>query len=160
VARREAREPSHARAAASPPTAPATCPVIATGKEQEIKIAAMLSRPRFGLNVFWDCASEALPRGTSRSARFYGVFWEQCMQSGFEQALDEGIDWDLTLDYDSLFTSKHVQLLIDALGQNPEIDAVAALQCRRGRPLPLAVRADGQMPLTGGPCRFGRRTSA
>jgi hypothetical protein len=57
----------------------------------------------------------------------------------------------LTLDYDTLFTSKHVQHAHRRARQNPQIDAIAALQCRRGRPLPLAVRADGQMPLTGGP---------
>ncbi len=126
-------------------------PVIATGKEQEIKIAAILSRPRFGLNVFWDCASEALAPWHIPIRSFYGVFWGQCMETAMEEALNEGIDWILTLDYDSLFTSRHVQQLIDALGQDPKIDAIAALQCRRGRPLPLCVRADGTMELTGRP---------
>lgn len=130
---------------------PASVPVLATGKEQEIKIVALLSRPRFGLNVFWDCASEALAPWHIPVRSFYGVFWGMCMQKGLEDALAEGIDWVLTLDYDTLFTSQHVQQLIDAMGQNPGIDAIAALQCRRGRPLPLAVRADGQMPISGGP---------
>jgi hypothetical protein len=126
-------------------------PALATGKEQEVKIVALLSRPRWGLNVFWDCASEALAPWSIPIQSFYGVFWGQCMQTGMEEAVNSGIDWIVTLDYDSMFTSKHVQQLIDALGQHPEIDAIAGLQCRRGRPLPLAVRADGSMPLTGGP---------
>jgi hypothetical protein len=127
-------------------------PVLATGKEQEIKIAAMLSRPRFGLNCFWDCASEALaPWHIPIQKLLRGVLGASAWRRGFEDNIAEGVDWIVTLDYDTLFTSKHVQQLIDALGQNPEIDAIAALQCRRGRPLPLAVRADGQMPLTGGP---------
>lgn len=126
-------------------------PVLATGKEQEIKIAAILSRPRFGLNVFWDCASEALAPWHIPIQSFYGVFWNQCVERALEDNIAAGMDWIITLDYDTLFTSKHLQLLIDALGQNPHIDAIAGLQCRRGRPLPLAVRADGAMPLTGGP---------
>jgi hypothetical protein len=129
----------------------AAAPVLATGKEQEIKIAAILSRPRFGLNVFFDCASEALAPWHIPIQSFYGVFWNQCMERGFEDNIAAGIDWILALDYDTLFTSRHVQMLIDCLAQNPQIDAIAPLQCRRGRPLPLAVKADGALPLTGGP---------
>jgi hypothetical protein len=130
---------------------PANTAVLATGKEEEIKIAALLSRPRFGLNCFWDMASEALSPWGIPIQSFYGVFWGQCMQTALEENVANGIDWILTLDYDSAFTSKHVQQLIDVLGTNPQIDAVCGLQVRRGRPLPLAVRADGQMRLTGGP---------
>ncbi len=130
---------------------PKSVPSLATGKEQEIRIAAVLSRPRFGLNVFWDCASEALSPWHIPIQSFYGVFWNQCMERAFEDNIAAGMDWILTLDYDSLMTSRHIQLLIDALAQNPQIDAIAPLQCRRGRPLPLAVRSDGTMPLTGGP---------
>jgi hypothetical protein len=129
----------------------ASTPVLAKGDEQEIKICAVLSRPRFGLNVFFDCASEALNPWHIPIQSFYGVFWGQCMQKAMEDNIAQGVDWILTLDYDTLFTSKHVQLLIDALGQNPEIDAISALQPRRGRPLPLMVRPDGQAPMTGGP---------
>lgn len=135
------------------PVPEAAPPTLATGKEQEIKIAAVLSRPRFGLNVFWDCASEALAPWHIPIQSFYGVFWGSCMQKAFEDNIAEGIDWILTLDYDTLFTSRHVQLLIDALGQHAEIDAIAALQPRRGRPLPLMVRSDGEAPMTGGPVR-------
>ncbi len=126
-------------------------PTIATGKEQEIKIAAILSRPRFGLNVFWDCASEALAPWHIPIQSFYGVFWNMCMERAFENNIAEGVDWILTLDYDSMITSRHIQLLIDALAQNPNIDAIAPLQCRRGRPLPLAVKADGTMAMNGQP---------
>ncbi len=129
-------------------------PTIATGVEQEIKIAAILSRPRFGLNIFWDCASEALAPWHIPIQSFYGVFWNMCMERAFETNIAQNVDWILTLDYDTMFSSKHVQMLIDAMGQNPHIDAIAALQCRRGRPLPLCVRADGTMQMTGGPVQM------
>jgi len=120
---------------------------------QEIKVAAMMSRPRFGLNCFWDCASEALAPWGIPLRSFYGVFWGQFMQRGMEEALDEGIDWILCLDYDTMFTSKHLQKLIDSLGRDQSIDAIAALQVRRGRPFPLAVSQDGKVPITGGPVK-------
>ncbi len=126
-------------------------PTIATGVEQEIKITALLSRPRFGLNCFWDAASEALAPWHIPVQSFYGVFWGQCMQKALETSIADGVDWILTLDYDTLFNSSHVQKLIDCLGQNPNIDAVAGLQVRRGRPLALMVRPDGLAKMTGGP---------
>ncbi len=133
------------------PTKPAPVSVLTTDKQQELKVCALLSRPRWGLNVFWDCASEALSPWGIPIQSFYGVFWESCMQTGLKENLDAGMDWILTLDYDSMFTSNHIQQLIDALAQNPEIDAIAPLQVRRGRPLPLMVREDGKAPMTGGP---------
>jgi hypothetical protein len=73
------------------------------------------------------------------------------MEKAMEDNIAAGVDWILTLDYDSMFTSKHLQMLIDAMAQNPSIDAIAALQPRRGRPLPLMVRPDGTAEMTGGP---------
>ncbi len=135
----------------SPAPVTPPCPVLATGVEREIKICAVLSRPRYGTNTFWDCANEALAPWKIPIQSFYGVFWGQCMQTAMEQNIEKGVDWILTLDYDSMFTSQHVDMLINCLGQHPEIDAVAPLQCRRGRPLPLMVRSDGQAQMTGGP---------
>jgi hypothetical protein len=138
---------------APPAPAQASTPVLTTGKEQEIKIAAILSRPRFGLNVFFDCASEALAPWHIPIQSSYGVFWGMTMERMMEENIATGIDWILTLDYDTLFTAKHVQSLIDALARNPDIDAIAALQPRRGKPTPLAVKPDGALPLTGGPVK-------
>ncbi len=143
--------PATADAAPNPVDKATATPFIATGLEKEIKIAAILSRPRFGLNVFFDFASEALAPWHIPLQSFYSVFWEQGMTKGMEDSIAAGVDWIITLDFDSAFTARHVQQLIDVLGQNPQIDAIAPLQIRRGRPLPLAVRADGQMPMTGGP---------
>ncbi len=104
---------------------------------QDIKVAAILSRPRFGLNDFWDCATTALAPFNIPLRSFKGVFWGQCMQRAFNECVEDGVDWILTLDYDSLFTAQHVSTLLDTLGQHPEIDALAALQQRRGSPFPL-----------------------
>lgn len=127
---------------------------LASAVGKEIKVSTLLSRPRFGLNAFFDCASEGLAPWGIPLQSFYGVFWGQHMQTGMEQAQEEGIDWVLCLDYDSMFTSKHLQKLIDAIGNDPNIDAIAALQVRRGRPLPIAVGENGQnIVMTGGPVK-------
>ena len=59
------------------------------------------------------------------------------MQDGLEDMQKKGVDWVLCLDYDTVFTKYHVDTLMGHLGDNPEIDAVAALQTRRRHKEPL-----------------------
>lgn len=126
-----------------------------------IKVAAILSRPRVGFNDFWDCATTALQTLHIPLRSFKGVFWGQCMQRAFNECCEQGIDWILTLDYDSLFTAEHISRLFEHLGRRPDIDAIAALQCRRGQKFPLMtvghntkVELDGQ-PLLATTAHFG-----
>jgi hypothetical protein len=65
-----------------------------------------------GWNPHWGCHLEALrPLNIPLKLKF-GCWWEH----GISDALDEcraiGVDWVLTLDYDSMFSSKHVNDLI------------------------------------------------
>ena len=104
---------------------------------QDIKIAAHMTLPRYEAVAARSIAEAALrPLGISL-ATSQGVFWGQCMQRCFNEAIEAGVDWILSLDSDSLFTTQHVSDLLDEFGSHPEADAMAALQCRRGAPFPL-----------------------
>lgn len=102
------------------------------GSAQTIKIRAVMSVPRIGWNDAWMSINKALNPLKIPVETFNGVFWGQCMQRAFEKCLADGVDWILCIDYDSMITAQHVDTLLGHLGDNPEIDAVAALQCRRG----------------------------
>lgn len=102
-----------------------------------VKVATILSRPRLGFNDFWDCAMSELPALGMDLGSHKGVFWGQCMERAFESAVARGCDWILTFDYDTLFTRQHIRSLMQWLKRRPDMDAVAALQCRRGKPFPL-----------------------
>jgi len=65
-----------------------------------------------------------------------GVFYGQCMQRALEAAIGNGADIAVTVDFDSMFTGAHVTRLLQSL-VSYDYDAVAALQCRRGKPFPL-----------------------
>jgi SAM-dependent methyltransferase len=104
----------------------------ATGTSQDIKILAVMSVPRVGWNDAWMSINRALSPLKIPVETFNGVFWGQCMQRSFEKALASGVDWLLCIDYDSMITAQHVDQLLGHFGENPEIDALAALQCRRG----------------------------
>lgn len=104
---------------------------------QRLKVTAVMGIPRFGCNESWGMIYEALlPLGIPL-ARFGGVFWGQCMQRGFNDSVAAGTDWILTIDHDSIFTAKDVSALLDEFARNPHIDALAAMQVRRGSEYPL-----------------------
>lgn len=107
---------------------------------QDIKIQAVMSIPRVGWNDNWGCIHDALRHFGIPVARFNGVFWGQCMQRAFNEALDKGIDWLLTIDFDSMFTAQHVDKLLSWMGQKPEIDALFPLQMRRGHETALVTK--------------------
>ena len=104
---------------------------------QDIKIAAVTSIPRLGFNDHWGCILDALGPFKIPVRRFTGAFWGQHLQTVLEGCVADGLDWVLTLDYDTLFSARHVDALIHAFAQNPKIDALAAMQPRRNTGMPL-----------------------
>ena len=81
-----------------------------------------------------------------------GVFYGQCMQNMLHDALEYGLDYALTIDGDSMFTAKHIQRLLNVISTpDAGIDALAALQCKRGCHYPLASCGEETLTITGAP---------
>lgn len=75
-----------------------------------------------------------------------GVFYQQCMQQMFEDACRDDIEIIITCDMDSIFAEKHIKWLLSNLVNNEHIDALAALQSRRGMANPLlSVETDAKV---------------
>lgn len=108
--------------------------------QSNVKVCAVMSIPRIGWNDCWGQVLEALAPLRIPVRRFTGVFWGQCMQRVFNECVKDGVDWILTIDYDSMFTATHVDQLLGTLGQNPHIDALASMQMRRGQKYPLMTK--------------------
>ncbi len=123
-------------------------PEVATedGEVLSVKIAAIMSIPRIGWNDSWLCITEALRPFGIGLRTFNGVFWGQCMQRVMLEAVEDGVDWILTIDYDSMFTKHHLDEMFRVFGQNPEIDALTPLQPKRGAGTPLCT-AEGKTEL-------------
>lgn len=105
--------------------------------QMELKLGAYLTLPRYEAVVARSQIESALRPLGINLVTSQGVFWGQCMQRMFQSAVDKGLDWILSIDSDSLFTTQHISKLMDVFASNPHIDALAALQCRRGCPFPL-----------------------
>jgi predicted SAM-dependent methyltransferase len=122
--------------------APAEVPATKQ-KSTTIKLGAYLTLPRYEAVASRSLIEQALRALKIELTTSQGVFWGQCMQRMFDKAVNDGIDWILSLDSDSLFTPEQLSLLMDTLASNPHIDALAALQCRRGSPYPLLTTGTG-----------------
>jgi hypothetical protein len=66
-----------------------------------------------------------------------GVFYGQCMQRMLEDALAQGVEIAVTVDSDSCFNGQHLLRLLRVLVSDDKYDAVAAMQLKRGKQLPL-----------------------
>lgn len=119
-------------------TSPATEPKAVT-----VKVGAYLTLPRYESVAARGFIEVALRPHKLELTTTQGVFWGQCMQRMFQDAVDKGLDWILSLDSDSLFTAKQLGELMQIMAGNPHIDALAALQCRRGAKYPLLTSGSG-----------------
>jgi len=112
-------------------------PVLAPVVVQDVKVKAYLTLPRYWATCSRDIIEASIrPFGLSLNTRS-GVFWHQHIQQMFEEACEQGIDWILSFDADTMCTRHDVDRMFGTLGDNPHIDALAALQCRREGDTPL-----------------------
>lgn len=118
---------------------------------KKIKIVAMMTAPRYENTWSRNYIEIALRQAGIPLAVSGGVFYGQCMQMMMERSIDDGVDVALTVDFDSVFTKQHIDVLLSRLCFNEEIDAICAMQCRRGGRTPLAscgekrrVETDGE----------------
>lgn len=117
------------------------------------KVRAIIGMPRIGWNDSWQCIQDSISKLGIPVETHQGCFWWQNMQAGLVRALNDGIDWLLTLDYDSMFLPVHVQRLMEILGERDDIDAIAALQMRRGVETPLFSTGKTSAEFNGQPYR-------
>lgn len=95
------------------------------------KIAAVISIPQLGHNVHNGCQAEALATFGIGVRQCYGVFWHQALTEGIQKVLEQGADYVLTLDYDALFTAKHVADLVSLALANPDVDVLIPCMTKR-----------------------------
>lgn len=108
---------------------------------KKIKVTACMTCPRYENTWARNYIEKALQGAGIPLAVSGGVFYGQCMQMMLEQAIDDGCDVAITVDFDSVFTTAHVSRLLSILTFNDEIDAVCGMQCRRGAKTPLVTKS-------------------
>lgn len=98
----------------------------------ELKVSGAMSVPRLGFMDNFFCGMEAALACQVKFRKHGGAFWGQSLTNVFERILDEDdADLILAMDYDSIFTPKHLATLIQLMMLHPEIDALAPIQSSR-----------------------------
>jgi hypothetical protein len=61
----------------------------------------------------------------------YGAYWSQALSNGIQSAVNDGYDYIITCDYDSIFDTETVAQLIRLADHNPHADAICTVQMGR-----------------------------
>ena len=122
--------------------------------QTELKVTALMTTPRYEATFARNYIEIALRKAGVPLVVSGGVFYGQCMQQMLGEAIKGGADVAITIDFDSMFTAQDVHRLLQVLVENDGIDAVAALQCRRGKRFPLLTTGgDTNINVDGSPFR-------
>ncbi len=131
-------------------------------QEKTVKVAALMTAPRYESVWARSSIERVLQQCKIPLAVSGGVFYGQCMQRMFSDVLSKNCDFILTVDFDSIFTVQHVQRLIGYAVNRENIDAITAVQPKRGSGTILATRGreeeliwDGANPIQVKSAHFG-----
>ncbi|KKM55110.1 hypothetical protein LCGC14_1552970 [marine sediment metagenome] len=110
-------------------------PAVNPDEEEQVtvsaSITAIMSAPRIGfVNNLMIAAKTLVPLGIQIEVG-YGVFWGQILSRMFQEQIDKGIEWIVTLDYDSYYLREHFLTLARLMGEYPEKDCIMPIQIKR-----------------------------
>lgn len=102
-----------------------------SGASAIYRIGAVANVPRLGFQAHKGVLEESFSNPKIFTLRGGSAFWEQSMQELFNSIIDQGADYLITVDYDSIFTSRDVKALLQLIVRYPHADAIAAWQPSR-----------------------------
>lgn len=103
---------------------------------RQLRVAVCMTAARYE-NTYCRNWIEAAMRSSGLKLNVsLGVFYGQCMQGLIENVVN-AVDVIITVDGDSIFTAEHIDRLLCKLAANDDVDALAAMQVRRGMRFPL-----------------------
>lgn len=109
-------------------------------QEKTVKVAALMTAPRYESVWARSIIERVLQQCKIPLAISGGVFYGQCMQRMFNDVIAKDADFILTVDFDSVFTKAHLDRLFGYIVNRQDIDAITAVQPKRGSGTILATR--------------------
>lgn len=99
---------------------------------KSVRVAALMTAPRYE-SVYARNFIEVAMKGTGIPLTVSGgVYYGQCMQIMLEDLIGQDVEYALTIDFDSMFTPGHIQRLLNLIANYEHVDAIAAIQPKRG----------------------------
>ena len=123
-------------------------------QKTQFTVAAFMTLPRYENVYCRNVIDQALREIGIPLQTAQGVFYGQCMQRLFARAIEHNIDVAVTIDFDSIITGNDIKRLLQTLATYPELDAVAAMQARRGGHFPLmTIKGETKVTWDGKPVK-------
>lgn len=110
-------------------------------EKKMVRIAPQMTVPRYGSCMSLAFIFNAMSDNGLRLFPTQGVFWHECMECDFEAAIEDGAEWILTVDSDSMITAGHIRMLLDAFRGSGK-DALCSIQAKRADELAIGAVAD------------------
>lgn len=107
-------------------------------------VRAIMSLPRIAWTTTMSVLHESCMRLGIEAQRATGVFWSQCLERMMEQAIADGVEYILTVDYDSVFDQHDIVRLWQIMEANKDVAAVCPMQIQRDRVNALCSIKDGK----------------
>lgn len=116
--------------------------------KHQSKFRAVMSMPRVGFTDNFYCAQKVFfHRGIDLDI-YQGVFWDQCMERVMLDTIEQGFEYVVSLDYDTVFDGETFDELARLIEMHPEADAIAPLQMKRENDTPFVWDVDrDQIPV-------------
>lgn len=106
---------------------------------KSITVAAVMTAPRYVNANCRNVIQIALQQLKIPLTVSGGVYYGQCMQMMLEQLAASECEYVITIDGDTMFKPSQLQRLLNIICQEEYIDAIVALQVRRGKPTMLGT---------------------
>ncbi|KKN83504.1 hypothetical protein LCGC14_0297420 [marine sediment metagenome] len=112
------------------------------------KVTGLISLPRLSFTDNWGCAVQAFFQLQIPLMHGTGAYWSQSLSRMMETVVDQGFEYAITLDYDTVFYAGHVKELIRLMNDNPDAGAIWATQVRQHDDVILCgvYEEDGKTP--------------
>lgn len=101
-------------------------------ESKNVRVGAVMTAPRYEAVYARNFIEMALKETGIPITISGGVYYGQCMQIMLCDLVRQEVDFALTIDFDSMFTAAHIQRLLDIIAGDDSIDAIAAIQPKRG----------------------------
>lgn len=113
-------------------------------EERAAKCAAIMSMPRLAFTENMHCAIRSIVHLGIPFQRTIGVFWHKNLSNLMLRHLNDGTEYLITIDYDSVFEPEDVKALVRLMNKYPEADAICPVQMKRGSQTPLVSMKDAE----------------
>jgi hypothetical protein len=119
----------------------------------ETKIQCVMTLPRLGFTANLTAAATIMPKLGIQVQTATGVFWGQKLSRLIDRYLNDGTEYIITMDYDTMFHENQVKRLLQLMAENPEVDCIIPVQVKRENKTPMFAIIDAEgngrdVPLT------------